>query len=100
MAIARVVTPTITTATVTVVPQTTVSTELLAPNLNRKGLSVFNFSNKVLYLKLGPSASTSDWSIRMAPGATLERAYPTYAGQITGTWAAAGSGSARVTEEV
>lgn len=100
MAIARVVTPVIATAATTVVGQTNTSVELLPENFNRKGLTIFNFSSKVLYLKLGPGASTSDWSIRMPPGAAYERAYPTYAGQVTGTWAAAGSGSARVTEEV
>jgi len=85
-------------STVTVVPLTIVAATLQAANPLRRGLFVFNDSNCDLYLKVGAAATVIDWSIRICSGAYFEFPFPATTQIITGIWAFAGTGSARVTE--
>lgn len=87
-----------TAATVTPVAQSATVVTLLATNASRKGGAIYNDANRILYVKLGAGASASDHSFPLAPGGVWEIPFPSYTGQITGVWTAAGGGSARVTE--
>ena len=71
-------------------------TQILAVNLNRKGMMVVNESTAILYLKLGTGASTTSYSVRMVPRAYYELPF-NYLGAIHGYWASS-TGFARVTE--
>lgn len=86
------------TAVVTSVGQSAVVVVLLALNLARKGAIVFNHGSRVLFLKLGSGASSSDFTVRLLPDSTFALPFPAYTGLITGVWAGAGGGSALVTE--
>jgi len=72
------------------------SQTLRAANSSRKGLSIFNDSTAILYVKLGATASNSSFTIKMAAGSYYELPF-NYTGIIDGVWAAA-NGSAYVTE--
>ena len=66
----------------------------------RVGWSVFNDSTANLFVKFGVTASTSSFTVKIAPGGYYEMpTTPTYQGQIDGIWDAA-NGNARVTELV
>lgn len=71
---------------------------LKGSNETRRGLSVYNDSNRNLFLKEGSDATTESWTVKIPPNALYELAFPPYTGVITGFWAAGGSGKARVTE--
>jgi len=86
------------TAVVTSVSASASSVQLLAANTSRKMASVANDSaTATLYVKLGTTASASDYTVKMVPGAYFELPKPVYTGRIDGIWTAA-SGAARVTE--
>ena len=70
---------------------------LLASNADRRGATVYNDSNQTLFLKLGVTASLSDFTVRMIKRAYYEVPYD-YTGQIDGIWESGASGNARVTE--
>jgi hypothetical protein len=95
--------PEITTATCTSVAAVVSDTAVLATNKLRLGASVFNDSTAILYLKLGTGASTTSFTVKMAPGSLYE--LPSrkdglpYNGPINGYWSVA-NGNARVTEVV
>jgi hypothetical protein len=78
---------------------TSASTTLLASNASRLGASVFNDSTAVLYLSLGATATTTNYTVQVPAGGYYEFTNPgvIYTGIITGTWAAA-NGNARLTE--
>lgn len=87
------------TAAVTSVNDTNVSTTLLASNSSRKGAVIFNDSSAVLYVKFGTTASSSDFSYKVNPFQTLEiGANFLYTGRIDGIWASDSTGAARITE--
>ena len=69
---------------------------LLAANGTRLGATVYNDSMALLYLKLGPTASTADYTIKMFPLSYYEVPYG-YTGQIDAIWSNA-SGFARIGE--
>lgn len=71
---------------------------LLAANSTRLGATVYNDSSAVLYIKLGPTASLSDFTIRLFPKCYWEVPFG-YTGKIDGFWVAV-SGSARIGELV
>lgn len=73
------------------------SVTLAASNANRKGLTVFNESAVVLYLKLGATASATSYTVQLGPGAYYEIPEPCYTGVVDGIWPSV-SGAARVTE--
>lgn len=85
-------------ATVSAVSSDTSAVTLLAENAARVGFIVHNDSSAVLYVKFGASASSTDYTIKLAAAGTYEcPSYPVYVGLVTGIWAAA-NGHARVTE--
>jgi hypothetical protein len=96
-------------AEVTSVPSSTGAVELAGANPDRRGLSVYNASTAVLYLKYGSGASSSSYTVAV-PASALYELPPVgpvyasgevvggcYAGQVTGAWASE-NGSAKVTE--
>lgn len=72
------------------------SVTLQAANASRKGLFVYNDSSSVLYLKLGPTASSSSFTVKMVADSYYE-VPATYTGIVDGLWVSA-VGSAKVTE--
>jgi hypothetical protein len=85
------------TATVTSVNDTASSTTLLASNASRLGVSIFNDSTVALYIKLGTTASATDFTVKLITDDYYE--VPAgYTGRIDGIWASDASGAARITE--
>lgn len=74
------------------------NTTILSSNTARRGASFFNDSDQILYLKLGATASSTSFTVRMAPYDYYELQQPVYTGIIDGIWAANSTGSVRVTE--
>ena len=70
---------------------------LLASNANRLGASFYNDSTKNCFLKLGTTASSSSFTIKMAANSFYELLFPAYTGIIDGIWDVA-NGNMRVTE--
>lgn len=85
------------TSSVTSVADTASSTTLLASNANRLGATIHNDSTVALYLKLGATASTTSFTVKMAADSYYE-VPANYTGIIDGIWASDASGSARITE--
>jgi hypothetical protein len=86
------------TATVSSVADTSSSTTLLASNANRLGASIQNTSSAVLYIKLGTTASASDFTVRLAQYDYYE-VPDGYTGRIDGIWASdPNDGAAKITE--
>jgi hypothetical protein len=74
------------------------SVTVLASNANRK-LAVFvNDSDKIAYVKLGGTASTTSYSYKLQPNSTLELAQPVYTGVVDAIWESSPTGAMRVTE--
>lgn len=77
---------------------TTTSGTLLAANASRRGLYIYNDSTANLFVKLGATASTTSFTVKLGPGDFWEMpTRPTYTGIVTGLWDAA-NGAARLTE--
>jgi hypothetical protein len=75
----------------------TSSTTLLSANSSRVGATIYNDSaSSTLFLKLGITASTSNYSVQLIPGAYFEVPYG-YVGEIDGIWNGT-VGFARITE--
>lgn len=72
------------------------SASLLAANTSRLGATIFNDSVSPLYLKLGTTASTSSFTVKINPGGYYEVPFG-YSGAIDGIWDTA-TGNARITE--
>lgn len=73
------------------------SVTLLSANANRLGATVWNESTTAtLYLKLGTTASATDYTAQLFPSGYYEVPYG-YDGRIDGIWTAA-VGNARITE--
>lgn len=90
-----------TTAIVTSIAQSTTVQTFVVANAVRKGLIVHNESARgFLFLKLGGGASSTDFSVKLLPGAAFELPFPTYVGQLTGVWSLSGGGSAQVSEMI
>ena len=88
-----------TTATTSSVNDTASNVTILAANANRLGATVYNDSTSILYLKLGATATTTDYTVKLLPDDYYEIPAK-YAGIIDGIWSADASGAARVTELV
>lgn len=75
------------------------SATLLDANASRKGWSIYNDSTAALYLKLGATASSTDFSVKVVSGAYYEQmGHGIYTGRVDGIWSGDASGSARVSE--
>lgn len=72
------------------------SVSLLASNTSRLGATIYNDSTALLYLKLGATASTTSYSLQIAPYGYYEIPYA-YTGAIDGIWSSA-TGNARISE--
>jgi hypothetical protein len=85
-------------AAVTAVASAATNTTLKAANTARIGLTIYNSDANALYVKMGATATTSDFSVVIPSGGYWEMPQPCYRGIVDGIWAADGSGSAHVTE--
>lgn len=85
------------TPTQTSVNDTAVSTTLIASNANRLGATIFNDSTVALYVKLGGTASTTSFTIKLDAQDYYEIPFG-YTGVVDGIWASDASGAARITE--
>ena len=85
-----------TTSSLSNVSGSATSVTVLALNANRRGGSIYNDSTATLYLKLGATASTTSFTVKMYADDYYEIPF-WYTGIIAGIWASA-TGSARVTE--
>jgi hypothetical protein len=85
------------TAAETNVTSAAADTTLLAANLRRIGVTVYNDSLQTLYIKYGSGASSASFTVRLSSGAFWEMPQPIYTGAINGNWTSA-DGFARVTE--
>lgn len=72
------------------------SVTLLAANAGRLGATISNDSGASCYVKMGVTASATDFVVKLGPGSYYEVPYG-YDGRIDGIWDAA-SGTARVAE--
>lgn len=72
------------------------STTLALGNTARLGMTVYNDSSSVCYVKLGATASATDYTVKMQPGDYYELPYGYY-GQVDAIWVSA-TGTARVTQ--
>ena len=71
---------------------------LAAPYAYRAGMHIFNDSSAVLYVKYGPSATTTDYALQLWPGELWTMPDDmVYDGIVTGVWGTA-NGAAQVTE--
>lgn len=83
----------------TTVASAATSTTLLAENGNRGGASITNTDANRLYVLLDAgAASSTNYSFYLDSGDTWEQSGPNpYTGEVTGIWAADGSGAANIT---
>ena len=79
------------------IPSSTSAQTFVADNGNRVGLMIYNNSTANLYIAVNFTATTSDFSIKMAPNGYYEMPRGYYTDEVTGIWDAA-EGSALVTE--
>lgn len=88
------------TGTPTSVAANASSVTILAANSDRNGIVIVNDSDKILYLLFqGAAASSTVYTYKMVPGATVEHfGQKVYKGEIRGIWAAGPTGAARITE--
>jgi hypothetical protein len=86
------------TATVSSVSASATNVTLLTANTSRVFASVFNDSDKAMYIKLGTTATTSSFTVKLFPNGVYEVPFPAYTGQVDALWDAAPTGAARVTE--
>lgn len=88
---------TVTTSTISSVASSLASVPILALNANRKGATIYNDSIQTLFLKLGPAATSSSFTVKIGPSGYYELPHPIYTGVIDGLWDLV-EGNARVTE--
>jgi hypothetical protein len=85
------------TSSVTSVAASASSVQLLASTAGRRGAYFYNDSTVNCYLKLGTTASTSSFTVKIAGGGFYELPYPCYTGRIDAIWDSA-TGNIRITE--
>lgn len=84
------------TATVTSVASSASNVTLLSANAARLGVSIYNDSTQVLYIKLGTTASSTSFTVQLTSNGVYEVPF-NYTGRIDGIWVSA-NGNARITE--
>ncbi len=85
-----------TTNTTSSVASSATTVQILAANTSRVGAGLYNDSTAFAYVKLGTTASTTDFTILLGPGGYYEVPYG-YNGRIDALWSAA-QGSMRCSE--
>lgn len=90
---------TVTTSTPTSVAASATSAQLLAANTARKGGSIYNDSDKIMWVKYGAGASTTSYKTQIPVGGFWAFPLPIYTGIIHAIWEAAPTGNARISEE-
>lgn len=89
----------VSTATTSSVNDNNTSQQLLAANPTRNGAYFFNDSTADAYIKLGATASTTDFTMKVLAGDGWEMpSSPVYTGRIDCIWSADASGAMRITE--
>ena len=83
------------TSSVTSVASTLTSVELLADDSTRVQAIIHNDSTETLYIKLGTTATTSDYTVALETDESL--VIDRYTGVVHGVWAVV-NGSAKVTD--
>lgn len=86
-----------TTSVVTSVAGSVVNVTLLAVNASRLGATFYNDSNARLFLKLGATATTASFTVRIGSQDYFEVPF-SYTGIIDGIWAPVASGFVVITE--
>lgn len=86
-----------TTGTTSSVGDSATNVTLLASNANRKGATIYNDSTASLYVKLGATASLTDFTMVCDARGYFEVPYG-YTGIIDGIWSSDAGGDARITE--
>jgi len=84
------------TATKTNVSGSASSTQLLAANTSRLGATIYNDSSAIMYLNLGSTATSTDFTVKLEQDDYYEVPFG-YTGVINAIWASA-TGAARITE--
>lgn len=86
------------TSTVTSVNVTNANTSILASNANRLGATIWNDSNNTnVFVKLGATASTASFTVRLSGKSFYELQSPVFTGAIDGI-TAAGNATVLATE--
>ena len=85
------------TATLTNVVTGTISAVLLAANVARRQVFIYNDSNSTLYVKFGTTASVTSFTVLIPKNGAWESVLNGYTGTIDGVLSS-GAGTARVTE--
>lgn len=85
------------TSSVTSVAGSASSVTLLASNSNRRAATFYNDSTSRCFLKMGATASSTSFTVRMDSQSYYEIPAPVYTGVIDGIWNSA-VGSMRITE--
>lgn len=80
----------------TAVATSTTNVQIVGNNTNRKQVTIHNGGTTDLYVKYGTTATTSDYTLVLPPGATLFE--DCYTGRIDGILAS-GTGSAKVSHQ-
>lgn len=83
-------------ATVSSVTSSATNVTCLASNSTRRKASFFNDSTSIAYLKMGATATSSDYSVQLASKQFYEIPTPVYTGQVDCIWSSA-NGSMKVT---
>lgn len=84
-------------ATGTNVSSSATSVQLLAANAARKMATFFNDSTQIVYVKLGTTASATDYMFQLFSKGFYELPHPMYTGRIDAIWASA-NGTMRIVE--
>ena len=84
-------------ATLTQVPASATSVQLLPANAGRRGAVIVNDGTAALYLAYAATTSSTAYTYRLPPQAIFEMPLPIYTGVISGIWSAA-NGQAAITE--
>lgn len=74
------------------------SVTLLAANVDRIGASFYNESTAILYLKCGPTASATSYTVQIGSGGFFALDPGDYTGVIDGIWASDAGGNVQITE--
>lgn len=84
-------------ANITSVAGSVTNTSILASNSSRVSATIYNSTNKTMFLALGPTASTTAYTVQIFASSYWELPV-SYTGAISAVWASGVSGNALVTE--